>query len=68
MVAELVRASNLIDTLPDPKVEGSNPGVIIYFRVSNLINAFGQEHAHAQLSRSPLDRDHATSPSDDDVI
>ena len=34
VVAELVRASYLIDTLTDPKVEGSNPGGGIFFRVN----------------------------------
>ena len=70
MVAELVRASYLIDTLTDPKVEGSNPGIVVPFlgrqfsskndsRIrDSRTNAHGQFSAHA----------HATSTFGDDVI
>ena len=37
MVAEWVRASYLIDVLPILKVEGSNPGVAVYFRVNGNV-------------------------------
>ena len=42
VVAELVRASYLIDTLTDPKVEGSNPAVSrsIFEKRENMV---GQE-------------------------
>ena len=47
VVAERSRALYLIDVLGMLKVEGSNPGVIIYFR-EKIINAFGRELAHVQ--------------------
>ena len=53
MVAELVRAP--IIALAILKVEGSNPGVVVYFRVSGngrtkaIIRDFSRVNAHARI-------------------